>query len=29
MSRVNLLQHQVEVLKQTENLNKVGYFLDM
>lgn len=29
MSRVNLLPHQVEVLKQTENLNKVAYYLDM
>lgn len=29
MSRIKLLSHQVEVLKQTEKLNKVGYFLDM
>lgn len=29
MSRVNLLPHQVEVLKQTENQNKVAYYLDM
>ena len=29
MSRVNLLPHQVEVLKQTENLNKVAFYMDM
>ena len=29
MSRVNLLPHQVEVLKQTDGLNKVAYYLDM
>lgn len=29
MSRVNLLPHQVEVLKQTETQNKVAYYLDM
>lgn len=29
MSRVNLLPHQIEVLKQTENINKVAYYLDM
>lgn len=29
MSRVNLLPHQVEVLKQTDGVNKVAYYLDM
>ena len=29
MSKVNLLPHQVEVLKQTENTNKVAYYMDM
>lgn len=29
MSRVNLLPHQTEVLKQTEDKNKVAYYLDM
>ena len=29
MSRVNLLPHQAEVLKQTEDKNKVAYYLDM
>lgn len=29
MSGIKLLPHQIEVLKKTENLNKVGYFLDM
>ena len=29
MSSVKLLPHQVEVLKQTKNLNKVAFYLDM
>ena len=29
MSTVTLLPHQVEVLKQTNGLNKVAYYLDM
>lgn len=29
MSRINLMQHQVDVLSTTEDHNRVGYFLDM
>ncbi len=29
MSKVNLFKHQIDVLDNTKDLNKVGYFLDM
>lgn len=29
MSNVKLYKHQIDVLEDTKNMNKVGYFLDM
>lgn len=29
MSSVKMYPHQIETLKQTQNMNKVAYYLDM